>query len=90
MTYRHELIHGVVHDETAWAMDGVSGNAGIFSTSLDLVKFMNMMLRGGEYVNSKGKTVRIFQKDTVTLFTTKPTGLPYPNSRALGWDTVPL
>lgn len=88
--YRHELIHGIVHDETAWFLGGVSGNAGLFSTSDDLAKFMNMMLNRGEYVNSNGKTVKIFEAETVDLFTTKATGLPYPNSRALGWDTIPL
>ena len=49
-----------------------------------------MMLNRGEYVNSKGKTITIFKGETVDLFTTKAVGLPYPNSRALGWDTVPI
>jgi len=84
------LIHGVVHDETAFFLGGVSGNAGIFSNVVDLTKYMNMMLNRGEYVNSKGKTITIFKGETVDLFTTKAVGLPYPNSRALGWDTVPI
>ncbi|EAS01357.1 beta-lactamase (macronuclear) [Tetrahymena thermophila SB210] len=88
--YRHELCHGIVHDETAWFLGGVSGNAGIFSTANDLAKFMNMMLNRGEYINSKGKRVKIFEPETVDLFTTKETNVPYPNSRALGWDTVPI
>jgi CubicO group peptidase (beta-lactamase class C family) len=32
------LVHGEVHDETAWALGGVSGNAGLFSTGRDLLR----------------------------------------------------
>ena len=45
---------------------------------------MQMMLNKGIY-----KNIRIFNSTTVELFTTKITALPYENSRALGWDTVP-
>jgi CubicO group peptidase (beta-lactamase class C family) len=33
------LVHGEVHDETAWALGGVSGNAGLFGTARDLLRF---------------------------------------------------
>jgi CubicO group peptidase (beta-lactamase class C family) len=42
-----EPIVGVVHDENARAMGGVSGHAGLFSTAYDLTKFARCMLRGG-------------------------------------------
>lgn len=32
------LVHGEVHDETAWALGGVAGNAGLFGTARDLLK----------------------------------------------------
>ncbi|QEO14950.1 beta-lactamase family protein [Agromyces intestinalis] len=32
------LVHGVVHDETAWALGGVVGNAGLFGTARDLLR----------------------------------------------------
>lgn len=32
------LVHGEVHDETAWALGGVAGNAGLFGTARDLWK----------------------------------------------------
>jgi len=54
---------------------------------------MQMMLNKGIYgSNSERGTIRpdtLFSANTVTLFTTKVTGLGYNNSRALGWDTKP-
>ena len=41
------LVHGEVHDETAWALGGVSGNAGLFSTAGDLLTFTEMLRNGG-------------------------------------------
>ncbi|CAD8130455.1 unnamed protein product [Paramecium sonneborni] len=41
---RKRLIWGEVHDPTAYNLGGVSGNAGLFSTVYDLIKFMQMML----------------------------------------------
>jgi serine-type D-Ala-D-Ala carboxypeptidase len=41
-------LRGVVHDENARAMGGISGNAGLFSTASDLSRFARMMLSGGE------------------------------------------
>ena len=78
-TARGGLVHGKVHDENAWAMGGVSGHAGLFSTARDLSIFAQMLLNGGEY-----NGVRIVKPATVARWTA-------PQSRtsrgALGWDT---
>jgi len=71
-------IRGEVHDENAWAMGGVAGHAGLFSTASDLALFAQMMLNGGEY-----NGVQIISKPTVDLFTKRAFG-----HRALGWDTA--
>ena len=70
-------LQGEVHDENAFAMGGVAGHAGLFSTAADLSVFAEMMLHGGEY-----NGVRIIADSTVDLFTTRAAG-----HRALGWDT---
>ena len=49
-----------------------------------------MMLSKGSYINSNNDKINIFNSSTVDKFTTKVTNVPYPNSRALGWDTVPI
>ncbi len=92
--WRNELLIGYVHDETAALLEGVSGNAGLFSTGPDLYKFMRMMLKKGRYVDerkvpAKNKEEQLFKEESVDLFTTKVTGLGYLNTRALGWDTKP-
>jgi CubicO group peptidase (beta-lactamase class C family) len=70
-------IRGEVHDENAYAMGGVAGHAGLFSTASDLSVFAQMMLNGGTY-----NGVRLIADSTVALFTRRAAG-----HRALGWDT---
>jgi CubicO group peptidase (beta-lactamase class C family) len=71
-------LRGEVHDENAYALGGVAGHAGLFSTAADLSVFAQMMLNGGEY-----NGVQIISKPTVELFTSRSVG-----HRALGWDTA--
>ncbi len=47
--FRHQLLHGTVHDEGAAMMGGVSGNAGLFGNSNDVAKMMQMYLQKGYY-----------------------------------------
>jgi serine-type D-Ala-D-Ala carboxypeptidase len=72
-------LRGEVHDENAFALGGVAGHAGLFSTATDLAIFAQMMLNGGE-ING----VRIVSDSTVSLFTARTASR---GTRALGWDT---
>ncbi|MCF6296916.1 MAG: serine hydrolase [Flavobacteriaceae bacterium] len=47
--FRHQLLHGYVHDEGAAMFGGVSGNAGLFSNSNDIAKILQMYLQNGYY-----------------------------------------
>jgi CubicO group peptidase (beta-lactamase class C family) len=76
-TRRGYSLQGEVHDENAFALGGVAGHAGLFSTAADLAVFAQMMLNGGEFNGT-----RIIADSTVALFTTRAAG-----TRALGWDT---
>jgi len=71
-------LQGQVHDENAYALGGVAGHAGLFSTAADLSIFAQMMLNGGEY-----NGVRVLSDTVVSLFTRRTAG-----TRALGWDTA--
>jgi len=75
---RHRLIQGEVHDENAYAIGGVSGHAGVFSTSPDLAVFCQMLLNGGIYAHR-----RILRRATIAEFTA-PQALA-KNTRTLGW-----
>ncbi len=47
--YRHQKVHGFVHDMGAAMQDGVGGHAGIFSNANDVAKIMQMYLQKGFY-----------------------------------------
>jgi len=79
--FHKKVVHGFVHDENTWAMGGVSGHAGLFSTSEDLAKFCQMMLNKGLF-NFK----RILSENTIEYFT-KRDGKVEGSTRAIGWDT---
>lgn len=42
--WRGCLVHGVVHDESAYALGGIAGHAGLFSTADDLRRFCRAWL----------------------------------------------
>ncbi len=75
---RHRLVQGEVHDENAFAIGGVSGHAGLFSTAPDLAAFCQMLLNGGVYEHQ-----RILRRATIAQFTT-PQQLS-GGTRTLGW-----
>ena len=62
--FRKTPLQGVVHDEGAAMMQGVSSNAGLFGTTLDLAKLMQMYMWKGQY----GGTQYI-STNTMELFT---------------------
>ena len=47
--HRPQPVRGTVHDENAWALDGVSGHAGLFSTVGDVSILCQMILNKGTY-----------------------------------------
>ncbi|MBQ1091327.1 serine hydrolase [Streptomyces sp. B93] len=61
------MLRGVVHDENAWALGGVAGHAGLFSTGRDLAVFCRALLAGGGY-----GPARILGPDFVELLLTPP------------------
>jgi CubicO group peptidase (beta-lactamase class C family) len=44
---------GIVHDPTARHFDGISGNAGLFSTAFDLSKFASLFLNQGKFCGNQ-------------------------------------
>ncbi len=84
--WRQYLIRGEVHDGNAWyGLGGVSGNAGLFGTASDLLRYARMWLNGGELDG-----VRILPQDLVREATREQTGLRAPNQRrGLGWQMAP-
>ncbi|KAK2592538.1 hypothetical protein QQS21_009753 [Conoideocrella luteorostrata] len=59
---RPQPVRGTVHDENAYALDGVSGHAGLFSTASDTARLCQMILNNGTYGGH-----RILSKESVDL-----------------------
>jgi beta-N-acetylhexosaminidase len=78
--FRMRHVRGQVHDENAFAIGGVAGHAGLFSSARDMAVFAQLMLNRGFYGG-----VRYLDPATVELFTRRADP---QSSRALGWDTA--
>jgi beta-glucosidase-like glycosyl hydrolase/CubicO group peptidase (beta-lactamase class C family) len=77
--FRKRHIRAEVHDENAFALGGVAGHAGLFSSARDLALFAQLMLDGG-FAGGR----RLVDPATIELFTRRHDA---SHSRALGWDT---
>jgi len=77
--YRHGIVQGQIHDENTFAMGGIAGHAGVFSTAGDLLTFSKRWLfaapNDDKFINAA----------TVKLFTTMYNKTQ--SSRAIGWNT---
>ncbi len=74
------LLKGKVHDEKSFAMDGLSGHAGLFSTASDLGRFVLSILRNDTVLEKR--TVDTLFQETVAL----PDRQGRMLRRSLGWD----
>lgn len=95
--FRFTHVHGVVHDENAFAIGGVAGHAGLFSSARDMAVLAQALIDGGAVGACSGEAgsgapcsavrpgpVRIAAPTSVELFTRRHDSTA---SRALGWDT---
>lgn len=80
--YRKKLVHGEVHDERAWYMDGVAGHAGLFSTSDDIANFSRFLLNKGKWGSEQ-----LISEQTVTNFISRQAPL---QRRGIGFDLKSL
>jgi CubicO group peptidase (beta-lactamase class C family) len=75
-TQRYRLVRGMVHDERAYYLGGVSAHAGLFSSAHDLARFAQMCLNGGVIGG-----VRVLPAAQLKTFATQQVA-----DRALGWQ----
>ncbi|MCU0663125.1 MAG: beta-lactamase family protein [Myxococcota bacterium] len=72
--WRHRLLVGEVHDDNTWTAGGVSGQAGLFGTALDVARFGALWLqwcRCGGWLHKALASLAIARRSS---------------GRALGWD----
>lgn len=76
--WRHQLIHGTVHDEAAAMLDGISCNAGLFGSAESLSRLFQLYLNKGSWDGQQ-----IISERSVEMFT----AYQYDdNRRGLGFD----
>jgi CubicO group peptidase (beta-lactamase class C family) len=77
--HRHEVNRGAVNDDNAYAMGGVAGHAGLFSTAREVAAV------GQAWLDALSGARSIVPADVAAAFARRD---PTPGSdRALGWDT---
>jgi CubicO group peptidase (beta-lactamase class C family) len=75
--FRLQTVKGYVHDMGAAMLGGVSGHAGLFSTSKDLASIMQMLLNGGTYQGKKYLKPKTIQKFTNRYYKSTRRGLGF-------------
>lgn len=78
-TFRNELVHGTVHDETAALMGGVSANAGLFANAESLGALLNSLIDNES---------TLFDTKLFNQFTQNNIQNDSINRRGLGFDKV--
>ena len=80
-SWRNKQICGQVFDENAWAMGGVAGHAGLFSTADDIFKLVNELAdcwHGRSPFLSRGVIEQFWRRDSANP----------DDTWALGWNTA--
>lgn len=87
--WRGRMIRGEVHDENTARMDGISGHAGLFSTTTDLLHFADWLLAATSAPDSHcpAAPARMPIPDSLVQQFIRVQDIPAGSSRALGWDT---
>lgn len=75
--WRNRVVIGKVHDENAYAVGGVAGHAGLFSTAADLARFSRGLFAG-----------RVLKESTLREMAA-PTHVPTYPWQGLGWKRNP-
>lgn len=79
--WRKRILWGEVHDDNAWAMGGIAGHSGVFSSSYDLHVFANELLKGLD------GTSLFFNKEVLEVFLAPRVVGSSNTPMKLGWDS---
>jgi CubicO group peptidase (beta-lactamase class C family) len=79
-SWRKRILCGEVHDDNAWAMGGISGHSGVFSTARDLHLFAAEMLRAYHGQSS-------FLEEEIVKYFWQIKSFSEESGWKLGWDS---
>lgn len=77
--WRKRVLCGEVHDDNAWAMGGIAGHSGLFSSARDLHLFAKAMIE-----SYRGEST-FLRRETVARFWSRPPQIDGPRWCA-GWE----
>ena len=80
--WRKKILRGEVHDDNAYAVGGVSGQAGLFGTASEIYRILRALKKAYDRPDSHN----FFDGALVRLFWEKQK-MPQGTTRALGFDT---
>lgn len=79
-SWRKRMLCGEVHDDNAWAMGGIAGHSGLFSTAADIHSFARELLAAFHRQSS------FVTRNALEVFWA-PTGVEGESAWRLGWDS---
>lgn len=79
ITEKRGVLRGTVHDEKAASLDGIAGNAGLFSNINDLINYCTMIMNGGIFNGKK-----YLDKSTIDMWFT-PLAIDRKYNRSFCW-----
>lgn len=85
--YRHQLVHGYVHDPGAAMIGGVGGHAGLFSTATDLAAIMQLFLNKGNYGGEQYILPEVIAEYTKAQFPGNRRGAGFDRPKSEGGGT---
>ncbi|MBI4764377.1 MAG: beta-lactamase family protein [Deltaproteobacteria bacterium] len=80
--WRKKILRGEVHDENAYAVGGVSGQAGLFGTAFEIFNLLQALKKAYDRPNRPG----LFDGSLVRIFWERE-DRPRGTTRTLGFDT---
>lgn len=84
--FRHQLVHGYVHDQGAAMLGGIGGHSGLFSNANDLGKLLQMFLQYGEYAERSYLESSVIKEYIKCQFCSDSTLKKEDNRRGAGFD----
>ena len=79
--FTNSISWGTPYNKLAHFLNDTAGNAGLFSTVSDVIKYMQLIMNKGKMP----QYFRVFSEDVVTKFLNVTKYRGYNNTRALGW-----
>jgi CubicO group peptidase (beta-lactamase class C family) len=84
--FTDKIAWGTPYNKVAHFLNDTAGNSGLFSTVSDVVTYIQLLLNKGKLPGYS----RVFSEEVIDRILNVTNYPKYKNTRALGWETVPV